>query len=404
MIARRVAWSLAVACILMAIPTAVLMVVQIGEFTPGDTFVQGGVGGPAFVIASLAFAIIGALVVSRVPGNSVGWIFCLIGFLVGMGSFTYEYADRALYGSPGSLPSGEAAAWLQNLGLPPAFGLLALVLLLFPDGRLPSRRWLPALWVALVGVLCTLGYAIRPGLLDWPFESVTNPLGIGGSFGFADGATRAGWWLMAAAAALAGVAMTLRLRRSGGALRQQLKWIALAAVLGGIVILINTATFFFWPVAGGERERSVVLGLTFAAVPLAAGIGILRHRLYDIDVVINRALVYGGLTATLAGAYIGAVLVLQLALRPLTESSNLAIAGSTLTVAALFRPARARIQGAVDRRFYRRKYDATQTLARFGAHLRDEVDLDALSAELRAAVADTMQPAHVSLWLREARR
>jgi len=398
--APRVAWALVVVSVLMAIPTLVLMVVQIGEFTPGDTFVQGGIGGLAFVLASLAFAVIGALVVSRVPGNSVGWIFCLIGFLVGMGSFTYEYADRALYGAPGSLPGAEAAAWLQNLGLPPAFGLLALVLLLFPDGRLPSRRWLPAVWVALVGVLFSLGYAIRPGLLDWPFETVTNPLGINGALGLTTDATNAAWWLMAAAAALAGVAMMLRLRGSLGVRRQQLKWIAVAAVLGGIVILINTATFYYWPVEGIERERSVVLGLVFAAFPIAAGIGILRHHLYDIDVVINRALVYGALTATLGVAYLGGVLLLQLVLSAVTSGESLAVAGSTLAVAALFRPARGRIQSVVDRRFYRRKYDAARTIASFGSRLRDEVDLDALGIELLAVVAETMQPAQVSLWMR----
>ncbi|MDQ3678546.1 MAG: hypothetical protein M3401_17410 [Actinomycetota bacterium] len=400
MTARRMAWSLAVACIVMAISTLVLLALQVGELTPGDVFVQGGLGGVAFVLAALAFAIVGAFVVSRVPGNAIGWIFCLMGLLVGAGNLAYHHADRALYGSPDSLPAGETAAWLQNLGLPPAFGLLALVLLLFPDGRLPSRRWLPALWVALLGILCSLGYAFRPGPLDWPFESVINPLGIGGSYDLMETATTAGWWLMAAAGGLAGVAMTLRLRQSVGVRRQQLKWIALAAILGGIVILLNTATFFFWPVEGIERERSLVLGLVFAATPLAAGIGILRHRLYDIDVVINRTLVYAGLTATLAGVYVSSVLLLQFVSSGVTGGSSLAVAVSTLAVAALFRPARSWIQEAVDRRFYRRKYDAQRTLEAFAARLRQEVSLDALNAELRGVVAQTVQPAHVSIWMR----
>jgi len=398
-----VGWSLAATCVLVAVPTAVLMVAQAGEFTPGDAFVQGGPGGPGFVLASLAFSVVGALIVSRLPGNAVGWIFCLVGLLVAFGELTYQYADRALYGAPGSLPAGEAAAWVQNLGLPPAFGLLALALLLFPDGRLPSRRWRPAVLLAIAGVLCSLGYAVRSGKLDWPFLSVTNPLGIPGSAHVVKTVVDAGWWLMAAAAALAGIAMAVRLHRSGGVQRQQLKWVALAAILGGIVILINTATFFIVPLQGIARERSVLLGLVFAATPLAAGVGILRHRLYDIDMVINRTLVYGSLTATLAGAYLGGVLLLQLVLSSLTEGSGLAVAGSTLAVAALFRPARTRIQGGVDRRFYRRKYDAAQTLERFGARLRDEVELDSLSAELLGVVADTMQPAHVSLWLRAPR-
>jgi hypothetical protein len=376
------------------------MVVQAGEFTPGDTFIQGGLGGPAFVLAALAFSGVGAVVVSRLPGNAVGWIFCAIGLLVAFGEFSYQYADRALYGAPGSLPASEAAAWLQNLGLPPAFGLLALALLLFPDGRLPSRLWRPAVFVAIVGIICSLGYAVRDGQLDWPFESVRNPLGISGSFHLVQHAIDVGWWSMAGAAVLAGIAMAVRLRHATGERRQQLKWIALAAVLGGTVIFINTVTFFVFPLENIARERSVVLGLVFAAVPMAAGIGILRYRLYEIDVVINRTLVYGVLTATLALAYLGGVLFLQLVLRPLTESSNLEIAGSTLGVAALFRPARARIQKLVDRRFYRRKYDAARTLARFGSQLRDEVDLDALGSALQGVVTDTMQPASVSLWLR----
>jgi len=372
MIARRVAWALAVACSLMAIPTAVLMVVQIGEFTPGDTFVQGGVGGPAFVIASLAFAIIGALVVSRVPGNSVGWIFCLIGFLVGIGTFSYEYADRALYGSPGSLPAGEAAAWLQNLGLPPAFALLALVLLLFPDGRLPSRAWLPALWVA-----------------QW-----AEPL--------------AGAFLLVIVSFVGALAaLVIRYRRAGSHDRVQLRWVAFGGVLFLAVYLVTL------PLASilGLSERSsgttaitMTAQAAFAALPVAIGYAVLRHRLYDIDVVLNRTLVYGSLTATLAAIYFGAVLLLQLVLSAVTAGNGLAVAASTLAVAALFRPARSRIQATVDRRFFRRKYDAVRTLEAFGARLRDELDLDALHDELRAVIAGTMQPAHVSLWLREPAR
>jgi hypothetical protein len=267
------------------------------------------------------------------------------------------------------------------------------MLLLFPDGRLPSPRWRPAAWlVAAALTLVFLHSAFAPGrIADFPRD---NPLGLDGIAG-----EIAGWLSLAlplvSVAALASVAsLVVRLRRSSGDERQQVKWLA----TGGAVLFVGIVAS---NVPGGPGLLAILLGQM--AVAAAVGIAILRHRLYDIDVVINRTLVYGALTAALAAAYLGSVLLLQLALNPLTASSNLAIAGSTLAVAALFQPARRRIQAIVDRRFFRRKYDAARTLERFGAQLRDEVDLDALGDDLRAVVTETMQPAHVSLWLRETR-
>ncbi len=395
---RHLAWGAWALCVTIAFPTLVLLALGLGHSTPGDEFGLTGAGGLAFLVAALAFATTGALVASRVPSNPSGWIFCLIGVVMAAGNLPYQYADYALYVAPGSLPGGVTAAVLQNLGLPSAFGLLGLSLLLFPDGRLLSRRWLPAAAAALIGSAALAVGALRPGKLDEPFEGITNPFGLG-SFELMDGLSGLGWMLSAVSVALAAVAIIVRLRRSRGQERQQLKWIGLAGAVAGVVLVVNLITFPL-ELPGVDQGRLVVVGLAFVGLPLAAGIAILRHRLYDIDVVINRALVYGGLTATLASSYLGSVLLLGLALQPITSESDLTIAGSTLAVAALSRPARRRIQRAVDRRFYRRRYDAARTLEGFNASLRDELDLDALGTELRGVVTETMQPDHVSLWLR----
>lgn len=351
-----------------------------------------------FLIVGFAFATVGSLLLERVPGNSLGWVLGATGLLLTLGNLTYQYADQALFVSESSLPGGEIAAW-NPVGQPPAFGLLGVALLLFPDGRLPSRRWRPALLVSALGIAgVVVAYAFRPGPLDHPFESVSNPFGAG-SAELTDAFGGLSWLLMALGVVLAAVAMVRRLRRSHGLERQQLKWIALAASVAGVVMLANFASFIA-ELGGVNGFRIAGVGLAFIVFPLAIGVAILRYRLYDIDVVIRRTLVYAGLTAALAGAYIGSVLMLQLLLSP---GSDLAIAASTLAVAALFRPLRSRIQHLVDRRFFRSRYDAAVTLEGFGAHLRDEVDLDALARELRTVVGETVQPTHLSLWLKGSR-
>jgi hypothetical protein len=390
-------WGGSVAVVLAAL---VLIALGAGDSTPADSFGLSGFGGVAFAVAALAFATVGALVVARVPGNRIGPVFCLTGALLGGGNLVFQYADRALYIVPGELPGGAVAAWAQNLGLPPAFGLLGIALLLFPDGRLPSRRWRRALWLAIAGIaLNVLGYALRPGPLDAPFTTVINPLGVPGTFGLMDALSGLGWLCMGASVGLAAAATPIRLRRARGLERAQLKWLALATAITGVAVVSDVVSYFIAP-EGVGRLRTVVLALGFALFPLAAGAAILRYRLFDIDVVINRALVYTGLTATLAATYLGLVVLVGLAV----GRSSFAVAVSTLAVAALFRPARARIQGAVDRRFYRRRYDAQLTLEAFARRLRDEIDLDAVGAELGDAVRDTVQPAHLTLWLPTERR
>jgi hypothetical protein len=388
------------ACVLA---TAVFVVLAGGHQLPQGAGASGGLSIITLALAGLVFGVVGGLLVARVHGNAIGPVFCLTGIALPLSMVGSAYARYGVFVAAQQPPGVRLAVLLDDVFAPPCFGLLAIALLLFPTGRLPSRRWRPALWVAVAGTAAiAIGYTLRSGGGDAPFESVSNPLGIKELFDLMDGLTGLGWLLMGVGVLLAAAAMIGRLRRSSGLERQQLKWIAYAAVVVGVVVALDEASYFA-NVAGIHTLRDTLLGLALAAFPLAAGVAILRYRLYEIDAFINRTLVYGFLTVTLAAVYVGSVLVLQSVLGPVTSGSSLAVAVSTLAVAALFRPARARIQAIVDRRFYRRKYDAARTLEDFSARLREQVDLDALGGELRAVVHDTMQPAHVSLWLKEAR-
>jgi hypothetical protein len=407
--ASRLGWSAWVLCIALSGFTLTLAILSTGlepraSGLDGNPSAGGTVTAGVYFVAVAAFATVGAFVIWRRPGNAIGWVFLAIGAAVSVRVGAAQYAEYSLLVRPGSLPGGRFAVSLGEALSTMMFALLGLALLLFPDGRLPSRRWRKLLWIlgaaALFGVV---GLGLRPGRFAetaW-FDAFSNPLGVGSDPEPFDALGGLAWVLATSGLVACGVAMVRRMRRARGIERLQLKWIAFAASLFAVGFLVISITFFV-ELSGSiiDPLRTAVLGFGFCTIPIAAGIAILRYRLYDIDVVINRTLVYGALTATLAGVYIGSVLLLQLLLRPLTADSNLAIAGSTLAVAALFRPARARIQGAVDRRFFRRKYDAARTLERFGTHLRDEVALDSLSAELRSVVVETMQPSHVSLWLR----
>ena len=355
-----------------------------------------------FRLALLIFPIVGALVASRRPENPIGWLFLGAGVLLALSGFAYGWAAHTLFVDPGVLPAGDVMAWLSAwVFIPALFGTTALLFLLFPSGRYAGRRWRLVGWLTIAGTLAAaLGPALRPGRLEEPpFEGVVNPFGLESAERVVDVAATIGWIALVASIPVAAVGMLLRLRRARGLERQQLKWIAGAAALFALACL-GAATAF---AAGHEHSGQIAILVAYAAIPLAAGQAILRHRLYDIDVVINRTLVYGSVTALLAGAYLGLVLLFQFALSPITEQSGLAVALSTLAVAALFRPARDRVQALVDRRFYRRKYDAQRTLEGFSARLRRVDDPDALRAEVTGVIARSMQPAHVSLWLRARR-
>jgi hypothetical protein len=356
---------------------------------------------PVFDLASsaalLVLPLVGAVVASRHPGNAIGWLFCGSGLLLAMAGATYGYAAYA-FTSAADLPAATAAAWLTSwVFLPAIFGVPPLLFLLFPDGRPLSRGWGIVVGATVVGLLCqAAGAAFAPGPLeDSPVPGVVNPLGLTAS-GLVTGLELVGWTTGLLCIALGGWSLVLRYRRSRGDERLQLRWFTFAAMLFVVACVASAALFQTRFVAAGQ----VLVVIAFSVIPVAAGMAILRHRLYDVDMVINRTLVYGSLTAALAVVYLGSVLLLQLVLSPLTEQSDLAVAGSTLAVAGLFRPARAMIQSAVDRRFYRSRYDAALTLDAFARQLRNELDLESVGADLRASVSRAMQPAHVSLWIR----
>jgi len=344
----------------------------------------------------IGFAGVGALIASRHPGNLIGWLFCGIALAGSLMSLSRGYAEFWLDGNSASATLGELAASYGDVSwIPAILPAATFLLLLFPNGRLPSRRWRPVAWCAGLGIaLVFVGDFTSGGPLE-DYPEVVNAYSVDSPV--LDLVEVIGALLLLVALVGSPLSLVLRYRRAGRDERQQIKWLALAGAVAATTFVIAVVA---WDLLSEPVANSAIM-LSIVALPVAAGVAILRYRLYDIDVVINRTLVYGALTATLALTYLGSVLLLQLALSGITEGSGLAVAASTLAVAALVRPARARIQQGVDRRFYRRKYDAQHTLEGFSARLRDQVDLAALSSDLSGVVRETLQPAHVTLWLRE---
>jgi hypothetical protein len=388
---RRVSTSLAWALVALAL---VLLVSGAVVLLASGIDVDFGKEGIIWVI-TLVFAGTGVLIASRHPGNAIGWTFLGAAVAAGLGTFAGSYADSWVDGREGSEWLGKTAAWYGELSwIPFILVPVTFLLLLFPDGRLLSRRWRLVAWCSGVGIV---GGFVLQGLHPGPipdYPQIRNPYGVESSV--LDGLEAL--TVLALLIGILGSALSLivRFRRARGEQRVQMKWLAFAGAVAAVTVPLGTVAS---DVVG--EIAYVPIMLSVLGLPAATGVAILRHRLYDIDVVINRTLVYGALTATLALTYLGSVLLLQLALSGITEGSGLAVAASTLAVAALFRPARARIQDGVDRRFYRRKYDAQRTLEGFSARLRDQVDLAALSSDLSGVVKETLQPAHVTLWLRE---
>ena len=358
-------------------------------YGPGDAVV--------ILITVLTFSVVGAIIASRQPRNAIGWLFCGVGLMVGINGLAGGYAEYRLSGSsaPGSL--AETAAWFASWSwtllvyVPTSF-----LLLLFPDGRLPSPRWRPVVWCAAIGLIGFLaGYTLEPGPLD-DFPQITNPYGVDSLV--LESVAIAGAILASASMVASAVSLIVRMRRAERMERQQIKWLA----YGGAVVV--SAVFASGVISIWSHNVSIaVVSFGLLGVPVFTGVAIGRYRLYEIDIVINRTLVYGALTAALVAVYFGGVATTQALFRALTgqeQQPQLAIVVSTLAIAALFNPLRGRIQSFIDRRFYRRKYDAQKTLEAFSSKLRDETDLEALSGDLEGVVRETMQPAYVSLWLR----
>jgi hypothetical protein len=394
----RLAWSVCAAA--LALFGLSLLLILLGWSTP---LPKGWVPWQGQIISTVGFmgaAVLGGLVASRRPENPYGWLWLGLGLSGALLQLADSYAAYALVVEPDSLPAPRTVGNILGVGWGMGVTLLPFLLLLFPTGRLPSRRWRPVAWAVLVaGAVLLIGGLLAPGKSGiGPFE---NPLGVGGIIGeVIVFITIAMVFVLFGASILSGLSLVFRYRRAGGVVRQQLKWFAYAAVLfvGGLVF--------------GGFLRQDLPGVwdalfetaTFMALYVAVGVAILRYRLYDIDLLINRTLVYGSLTALLAATYFGGVTGAQAFFRTLTgqeEQPQIAVVASTLVIAALFNPLRRRIQAFVDRRFYRRKYDARKTLEDFSARLREETDLEALNNELVGIVRETMQPAHVSVWLRK---
>ncbi len=351
-----------------------------------------------FVIDFLAFCIVGALLATRQPKNAIGWIFCAVAF-VSVGAFFEQYAMYALVRRPGALPGATIVAWLSIwLGTLAWSTMLSFTILLFPNGRLPSPRWRPVAWFAAMSIaLMTIGYGLAPGEITDRAPGLQNPFGL---MAFPD----LGRWLSIVEAPLtlsaflaSVVSLVVRYRWAHTVERQQIKWFVYATIILLFVSLLNGGSLLIFGVVMPESFFGALLTL----LPISVGIAILRYRLFDIDLIIRRTLLYTLISLILSLLYFGSVIVFETLLRQITGSgqNQLVTVLSTLAIAALFIPLHRRMQEVIDRRFYRRKYNAEQVLTAFGATVRNETDLQKLSEQLVLVVQKTVQPTQVVLCL-----
>jgi hypothetical protein len=384
---RAVSWlAWAVCAVTLLVLTMSMLMIVLGWSTPLPGELTPWRDQTVSLLGIIGAPILGGLIASRLPRNPYGWLWLGFGLGLAFQSLAQSYGAYGLVVEPGSLAAPKTISHVLQLGGQVALTLAPLLMLLFPTGRLPSRRWRPLAWTSTTAGAVLLFLVL---LFDDPDQ-------VGGVISTVTVAVVS---VIFTALLLSALSIVIRYRRASGAERQQLKWFALAAVLIGAV---TAGHLLLLDLLLPEAFLNLLDATTITCLYVAVGIAILRYRLYDIDIIINRTLVYGSLTATLVLFYFGSVVGLQYILRTLTgQESQLAIVVSTLAIAALFNPLHRRIQASIDRLFYRRKYDAAKTLEEFSAKLRDETDLEALNGDLLWVVQNTMQPEHITLWLRE---
>jgi len=379
-LASWLAWAVCALSFMLTALNFLLIAMNVSLKSPAYVF------WPELTSLAVGYSVIGAIIASRLPNHPIGWLCCAIGLIAAVDHFAGEYSLYALVAQPHPLTGGRAMLWLQGWFWMLFVGLIVFLLLLFPTGRPPSSRWRTFMWVsvAVISAAVIWSSAISP---DVGFNAPPSPVQL-------------------SVVLLGGVAagsVIVGRRNARGIERQQIKWLLYVGPLFFIAVGLHIGFYYFWLAESswGLWASYLLVAIGGLSGPIAIGIAILRYRLYEIDLIINRTLVYGSLTATLVALYFGVIVVLQRLFVLLTgQQSTLAVVASTLLIAALFTPLRRRIQGFIDRRFYRRKYDARKTLEAFSTKLREETDLEALRGDLVGVIRETMQPAHVSLWLR----
>jgi hypothetical protein len=405
---RTAAWIAFATCVALWAAGLVFGLLSRSVDTTGSSWSSGGViANVLFVVALFSFPLTGLLIATRRPGHTIGWLLLAIGLAWGVANGT-SYSDYVLRMHHGSLPAGALVGalgsgfWIVAIGITGTF-----LVLLFPDGHLPGPGWRPVAWISAVAIpFGLLSLILTPGpMKDAGYPHTQNPFGVSALGGVID-AAKILILVVPAMMVASAAALIVRYRRSNRHARLQLKWLAAAA--GGVALVylvVEPLSAILYPSETHAPNWILLLQdvalLSFGLIPVAIGIAILRHRLFDIDVIVRKTLVYAVLVACLATIYLVGVYAIESVVRRLSgNSSTLAVTISTLAVAAAFQPLRSRIQAAVDRRFYRARYDAAQTLDAFSARLREEIDLEALSGDVIALVGDALHPAHVALWLR----